>query len=65
MTFLPLELLDSAEEIDAKAAPQWKTCNRCGARGLHWEETADGWKLFTKDSRHKCKRSPDTTAKGD
>ena len=34
-----------------------KTCNRCGATGLHWVETDQGWKLYDGDEIHRCNRS--------
>jgi len=55
--FAPLEYLDSDEERDAKAGPDWqaKTCNRCGRGGLHWEETYSGWRLFEAEGHmHRC-----------
>jgi hypothetical protein len=31
------------------------TCGRCGAMGLHWEEAAKGWRLFTPEGVvHTC-----------
>lgn len=40
-----------------KDEPPTKTrrCKRCGARGLHWEELDEGWRLVTaKGEIHKC-----------
>ena len=34
-----------------------KTCNRCGATGLHWVETDQGWRLYDGDEIHRCNRS--------
>ena len=32
------------------------TCKRCGAAGLHWEDTSEGWRLQQDDgTRHVCK----------
>ena len=30
-------------------------CNRCGKSCLHWEQTENGWALYTENGkRHKC-----------
>lgn len=34
---------------------QPKTCRYCGARGLHWESTERGWRLFGDDGMHVCR----------
>lgn len=61
MNFLPLELLDSEEERDAKAGADWQQggmkCKRCGTGGLHWEETEKGWRLFSDLGMHSCTRA--------
>jgi hypothetical protein len=54
---------DSDEELEAKAGPDWggKTCNRCGAGGLHWEETYSGWRLFEAEGhQHNCANRADS-----
>ncbi|RZI99826.1 MAG: hypothetical protein EON90_09900 [Brevundimonas sp.] len=40
--------------------PKLKTCRRCGATGLHWRETDDGWRLHKtlglwEEAEHECK----------
>ena len=35
------------------------TCNRCGKRDLHWEETRNGWRLYHESGRrHDCLNRP-------
>jgi hypothetical protein len=39
--------------------PRSVTCNRCGKRGLHWQQVGDKWKLFQhiglRLREHECK----------
>lgn len=37
-----------------------KTCYRCGAGGLYWKETPNGWRLAKNRELHVC-ASPDVT----
>lgn len=68
MIFAPLEYLDSEDEIDAKAGPDWggKTCSRCGVSGLHWEQDRGRWQLADYKGMHVCtpRRSSTTTTDG-
>ena len=39
--------------------PKVKTCNRCGAGNLHWQDTPNGWRLFDAAGvLHSCKPLP-------
>lgn len=49
----------SDEEDDCgPASPMPKTCNRCGAHLLHWENSVvNGWRLYDSNGKiHTCSR---------
>lgn len=54
---------DAMEQRDSLAAEghyhnETKTCRYCGAKGLHWDKTDRGWRLFADDGEmHSCQRT--------
>lgn len=61
------EMADWCNDQMQDAFPEWSpwgikkpkrtpvTCNRCGKKNLHWKNTENGWKTFTKKNElHVC-----------
>lgn len=41
--------------------PELKTCNRCGATGLHWDDPSGKWLLFNRQLQlHRCESADPT-----
>ena len=49
------DVLHLFARVPADPSPKTKVCNRCGASGLHWENTEHGWRLFNPENQmHRC-----------
>ena len=40
-----------------KTAKYDRVCRNCGASGLKWVETSEGWRLYTKMGIHACTKN--------
>ena len=53
------DMYDYLVDLDDWSDEDVVTCNRCGKRDLHWEQTANGWRLFHQSGRqHNCLNRP-------
>lgn len=49
------DIFDTDESVADYNQSNSKHCNRCGQGGLHWKETARGWRLHEHNGRmHVC-----------